>query len=160
MGFGISSIASSSLGDRKKGYPKRQALWEKKHVHPVEFKAQRWVYICKYYIVNPPLESETERLQTRYAALENAAQGVLCARKRCSAVLRSRWPLEIAARACREATWRSKSPLEHAFRCSATLANAAPALLFHTFRSNSRLGRARQPLDAPNHCSKACFKAA
>ena len=28
MGFGISSIASSSLGDRKKGYPKRQALWE------------------------------------------------------------------------------------------------------------------------------------
>ena len=30
VGFGISSIASSSLGDRKKGYPKRQALWEKK----------------------------------------------------------------------------------------------------------------------------------
>ena len=29
VGFGISSIASSSLGDRKKGYPKRQALWEK-----------------------------------------------------------------------------------------------------------------------------------
>ena len=28
VGFGISSIASSSLGDRKKGYPKRQALWE------------------------------------------------------------------------------------------------------------------------------------
>ena len=28
MGFGISSIASSSLGDRKKGYPKSQALWE------------------------------------------------------------------------------------------------------------------------------------
>ena len=28
MGFGISSVASSSLGDRKKGYPKRQALWE------------------------------------------------------------------------------------------------------------------------------------
>ena len=28
LGFGISSIASSSLGDRKKGYPKRQALWE------------------------------------------------------------------------------------------------------------------------------------
>ena len=28
MGFGICSIASSSLGDRKKGYPKRQALWE------------------------------------------------------------------------------------------------------------------------------------
>ena len=28
MGFGISSIASSSLGDTKKGYPKRQALWE------------------------------------------------------------------------------------------------------------------------------------
>merc|ERR1711966_106067 len=27
-GFGISSIVSSSLGDRKKGYPKRQALWE------------------------------------------------------------------------------------------------------------------------------------
>ena len=28
MGFEIFSIASSSLGDRKKGYPKRQALWE------------------------------------------------------------------------------------------------------------------------------------
>ena len=28
VGFGISSIASSSLGDRQKGYPKRQALWE------------------------------------------------------------------------------------------------------------------------------------
>ena len=28
VGFGISSIASSSLGGRKKGYPKRQALWE------------------------------------------------------------------------------------------------------------------------------------
>ena len=28
MGFWIFSIASSSLGDRKKGYPKRQALWE------------------------------------------------------------------------------------------------------------------------------------
>ena len=26
VGFGISSIASSSLRDRKKGYPKRQAL--------------------------------------------------------------------------------------------------------------------------------------
>ena len=29
MGLGISSIALSSLGDREKGYPKRQALWEK-----------------------------------------------------------------------------------------------------------------------------------
>ena len=28
MRLGISSIASSSLGDREKGYPKRQALWE------------------------------------------------------------------------------------------------------------------------------------
>ena len=28
VGLGISSIASSSFGDRKKGYPKRQALWE------------------------------------------------------------------------------------------------------------------------------------
>ena len=27
-GSGVSGIASSSLGDRKKGYPKRQALWE------------------------------------------------------------------------------------------------------------------------------------
>ena len=27
-GFGISSIASSSRGDRKKGYPKLQTLWE------------------------------------------------------------------------------------------------------------------------------------
>ena len=28
VGFEIFSIASSSLGGRKKGYPKRQALWE------------------------------------------------------------------------------------------------------------------------------------
>ena len=28
MGFGIFSIASSSLGGRKKGYPKLQELWE------------------------------------------------------------------------------------------------------------------------------------
>ena len=58
-------------------------------------------------------------------ALENTAQGVLCARNHCSAVLRGHWPLEIAARACREATLRSKSPLEYAFSCSATLTNAA-----------------------------------
>ena len=85
--------------------------------------------ILVYYIVNPPLELRTGRNRIRWAALENTAQGVLCARNHCSAaVLRSHWPLEIAARACREATWRSKSPLEHAFSCSATLANAAPAL--------------------------------
>ena len=28
MGVGISNSASSSVGDRKKGYPKQQALWE------------------------------------------------------------------------------------------------------------------------------------
>ena len=84
--------------------------------------------ISFYYIVNPPLDSGQERSETTPAALENTAQGVLCARNHCSAVLRSHWPLEIAARACREATWRSKSPLEHAFSCSATPANAAPAL--------------------------------
>ena len=43
-------------------------------------------------------------------------------------MLRSHWPLEIAARACRGASWRSKSPLDHAFSCSATPTNAAPAL--------------------------------
>ena len=81
-----------------------------------------------YYILNPPLQLATEKGKTAPTALENTAQGVLCARNHCSAVLRSHWPLEIAARACRGATWRSKSPLEHAFSCSATLANAAPAL--------------------------------
>ena len=35
------------------------------------------------------------------AALENTAQGMFCARNHCSAVLRSHWPFEIAARACR-----------------------------------------------------------
>ena len=33
--LGISSIASSSLGDRKKGYPKRQALWEQTENTPI-----------------------------------------------------------------------------------------------------------------------------
>ena len=85
------------------------------------------IFIDIYYIVNPPLELGPEKSERRPTALENTAQGVLCARNHCSAALRSHRPLEIAALACRGASWRSKSPLEHAFSCSATPANA-PAL--------------------------------
>ena len=87
-----------------------------------------YIYIYIYYIINPPLELAIYWRTNRPTALENTAQGVLCARNHCSAALRSHRPLEIAARACRGASWRSKSPLEHAFSCSATPANAAPAL--------------------------------
>ena len=100
-----------------------------------------YIYICIYYIINPPFESAIERTTNRPTALENTAQGVLCARNHCSAVLRNHWALEITARACREATWRSKSPLEHGFSYSATPENAAPALLFRTFRSSFRFGQ-------------------
>ena len=44
-----------------------------------------------------PIWREDKQLTTP-TALENTAQGVLGARNRCSAVLRSHWPLEIAAR--------------------------------------------------------------
>ena len=93
-----------------------------------------------YYILNPPLELTIGRNGNRWAARENIGQGVLCARNHCSAVLRSHWPLEIAARACREAIWRSKPPLEHAFSCSATLANAAPALALRAGARTSVVG--------------------
>ena len=47
--FGISSIASSSLGDRKKGYPKLQASWEK-------------IEILVLVLMSPKLEAHTHRV--------------------------------------------------------------------------------------------------
>ena len=86
------------------------------------------LYIRILYIESSARVGNRKRVNSADGIRKNTAQGMLCARNHCSAMLRSHWPLEIAARACREAMWHSKSPLEHAFSCSATLANAAPAL--------------------------------
>ena len=70
-----------------------------------------------YYIVNSPLESEVDKVQTALTALENTAQAQLLrlsARNHCSNVLRSHWALEITARACFLVAGRSKSLPERA----------------------------------------------
>ena len=129
---------------------------------PLASRGRRTLYIKSFARIGAWKSS------SRPAALENTAQGVLCARNHCSAVLRSHWPLEIAARACREATWRSKSLLEHAFSCSATVANDAPALALRG-RSSSKRRWIRQhfrvhcgfpfeiALLRTLHCFELCF---
>ena len=68
----------------------------------------------KYYIAKFPGRAGTRRANRLIllSCFENTAQGVLCAKHHCAAVLDSHWALEITARACFEATWRSKSLLE------------------------------------------------
>ena len=88
--------------------------------------------------MNSPLESATRLVPNRWLARESTAQGVLCARNLCSALLGSHWVLAVIARSCFEATERSKSLLELSSLFSTAFQNSTPVLFFRYSVQNYR----------------------
>ena len=99
VGFGISSIASSSLGDRKKGYPRRQALWEKveacsreNHTEPhkhSETSRDQFAIMCVGFE-----HRKTRDLEGSSMAPQHARKVSLAPTPRCVRCLLSKWPLK------------------------------------------------------------------